>query len=416
MNLRRIDLHRLLPHPRNPRHIAPAALDGLKSSISTFGYVEPIIWNSRTDRVVGGHQRLRALQELGHTEAEAVVVDLSETDELALNVALNSRHISGDWTPELGPILTELESTLGDKFGSLRLEMLREDLADLQAGLNAVDAVSAVEDEIPPVPTVSVSRPGDIWVLGSHRLLCGDSTDSGRALELTGGQQAALCFTDPPWNVAYGTSQHPSWRRREIANDNLGDAFPAFCSAFCGAIQRATQPGSALYLVMSAQEWPTIDSSLREAGFHWSSTIIWAKDSPVLSRKDYHTQYEPIWYGWRGDAPRLHPVTDRCQSDVWEIPRPRRSEEHPTMKPVALVARALQNSSSRGDVVFEPFAGSGTTLIAAEQSGRTCYAVELEPAYVDVICTRWQALTGNSPVREGDGANFCDLKAALGET
>jgi DNA modification methylase len=386
-------------------------MHGLKTSIEKFGYVEPIIWNARTERVVGGHQRLRALEELGHTEAEVVVVDLTETDELALNVALNSRHIAGDWTPELAPILDELEGLLGDGFTSLRLKRLRDDLADLQVHLDAVDAAGVEEDEAPPVPTEPVSRPGDIWVLGSHRLLCADSTDSERVLELTRGEQAALCFTDPPWNVAYGSSHHPSWRKRAIANDDLGEAFPAFCTAFCGAIMRATQPGAALYLVMSAQEWPTIDSSLRAAGFHWSSTIIWAKDSPVLSRKDYHTQYEPIWYGWQGDAPRLHPVPDRTQSDVWQIPRPRRSEEHPTMKPVALVARALVNSSVKGEIVFEPFAGSGTTLIAAEQTGRTCYAVELEPLYVDVICSRWQALTGRSPVREADGTPFSDLKA-----
>jgi DNA modification methylase len=415
LEIRLLSLSDLQPHPCNPRYIQPIALEGLKASIGTFGYVEPIIWNARTERVVGGHQRLRALEELGHTEAEVVVVDLSETDELALNVALNSRHIAGDWTPELAPILDELESLLGDGFTSLRLERLRDDLAELSSDLDGGNAASAgdvEEDEIPPLPAEPVSHPGDIWVLGSHRLLCGDSTNSDLVLELTRGEKASLCFTDPPWNVAYGSSQHPSWRQRAIANDDLGAAFPAFCEDFCGAIREAVVPGAALYMVMSAQEWPTIDSTLRQAGFHWSSTIIWAKDSLVLSRKDYHTQYEPIWYGWQGDAPRLHPVPDRTQSDVWQIHRPRRSEEHPTMKPVALVARALVNSSNPADIVFEPFAGSGTTLIAAEQTARICYAVELEPAYVDVICSRFLALTGRSPVREADGTPFSDLKAS----
>jgi len=412
MELRRLPLAQLSPHPRNPRRIEPQALEGLKASISSFGYVEPIIWNARTGRVVGGHQRMRALEELGETEAEAVVVNLPETDELALNVALNSRHIAGEWTPELAPILDELEGLLGDGFISLRLERLRDDLAELDIRLDAEDAAAVEEDEVPPLPEEPVSRTGDIWVLGTHRLLCGDSTNADIVQGLTQGKRASLCFTDPPWNVAYGSSHHPSWKQRAIANDDLGEAFPAFCQSFCSGIKDATEPGAALYMVMSAQEWPTIDSTLRETGFHWSSTIIWAKDSLVLSRKDYHTQYEPIWYGWNGDAPRLRPVADRRQSDLWQIPRPRRSEDHPTMKPVALVARALVNSSTRGDVVFEPFAGSGTTLIAAEQTGRTCYAVELDPAYVDVICTRWQTLTGNAAVREGDGVTFSDLKAS----
>jgi DNA modification methylase len=412
MELRTLQLSQLKSHPRNPRRIEPEALDGLKASIEQFGYVEPIIWNERSGHVVGGHQRIKALSELGRDEAEAVVVDLSESDELALNVALNSRHIAGDWTPELAPILDELEDLMGDRFASLRLEHLRDDLSALAFSINAEDAGDVVEDEVPPTPVVPVTQPGDIWTLGSHRLVCGDSTNSELVLELTGGQKAALCFTDPPWNVAYGSSQHPSWKQRPIANDDLGDAFPEFCSSFCNAIRGAVQPGAALYLVMSAQEWPVIDATLRGAGFHWSSTIIWAKDSPVLSRKDYHTQYEPIWYGWQGDAPRLNPVTDRTQSDVWQIPRPRRSEEHPTMKPVELVARALTNSSGKGDLVFEPFAGSGTTLVAAQQTGRTCYAVELEPAYVDVICARWEALTGEDAVRESDGVTFSELKEA----
>lgn len=156
----------------------------------------------------------------------------------------------------------------------------------------------------------------------------------------------------------------------------------------------ATKPGAAIYMAMSAQEWPTIDRALRETGFHWSSTIIWSKDTLVLSRKDYHTQYEPIWYGWSGDGARLHPLRDRKQSDLRNIPRPKRSDEHPTMKPVELIARALRNSSSRKALVFEPFSGSGSTLIACEVTGRVCRAIELDPAYVQVAIERWERFTG----------------------
>jgi DNA modification methylase len=153
---------------------------------------------------------------------------------------------------------------------------------------------------------------------------------------------------------------------------------------------------------MSAQEWPTIHGALVQAGFHWSATIIWAKDSLVLGRGDYHRQYEPIWYGWNADGPRLHPLEDRKQSDLWEIPRPKRSDEHPTMKPVDLVVRSLANSSSHGDVVFDPFGGSSTTLIACEKIHRHARVIELEPKYVQVGVERWQELTGRKAHKEGD--------------
>jgi DNA modification methylase len=183
---------------------------------------------------------------------------------------------------------------------------------------------------------------------------------------------------------------------RGIENDNLGAEFPAFASQFCTIIAQSLIPGAPIYMAMSAQEWPTIDSALRVAGFHWSSTIIWVKDHAVLSRKDYHTRYEPLWYGWRDGAPRLVPLGDRTQNDVWEIDRPTRSEEHPTMKPVELVARALTNSSHVGDLVFEPFLGSGTTAVAAEQTGRVCAGIELVPKYTAVTLERL-ALMGAVP-------------------
>jgi DNA modification methylase len=192
--------------------------------------------------------------------------------------------------------------------------------------------------------------------------------------------------------VAYGESSHPSWKQRSIANDNLGAEFPAFASRFSSVIADVLLPGAPIYMAMSAQEWPVIHAALTEAGFHWSSTIIWVKDHAVLSRKDYHTRYEPLWYGWKDGAARLTPLDDRSQNDVWEIPRPTRSEEHPTMKPVELVARALANSSKVGDRVFDPFLGSGTTAVAAEQTGRACYGIELEPKYVAVTLERLEGL------------------------
>lgn len=161
-----------------------------------------------------------------------------------------------------------------------------------------------------------------------------------------------------------------------------------------------------VYVVMSAQEWGSLMCSLASLGFHWASTIIWKKDTFVLSRKDYHTQYEPIWYGWEDSEARVCPLKDRAQSDVWDVPRPKKSDEHPTMKPIALVARAIENSSGKGAVVLDLFGGSGSTLIACEQTGRTCYMMELAPHYVDVIIRRWQTLTGGNAIHEKTGEIF----------
>jgi DNA modification methylase len=230
---------------------------------------------------------------------------------------------------------------------------------------------------------------GQIWAAGAHRIACGDCCDEAVVDRLLAGLKCQLCWTDPPWNIGIGVGNNPRWRSRTpMLNDHLGVEFPAFASQFSTIIAQCLLPGAPVYMAMSAQEWPTIDQALRLAGFHWSSTIIWVKDHAVLSRKDYHTRYEPLWYGWKDGASRLVKLADRKQNDVWEILRPIRSEEHPTMKPVELVARALTNSSHAGDLVFEPFLGSGTTAVAAEQTGRICYAVELESKYVAVSLER----------------------------
>jgi DNA modification methylase len=248
------------------------------------------------------------------------------------------------------------------------------------------------------------------------------------------GRQAAICWTDPPYNVELGTGgNYAKFSGRTVANDNLRDKFPEFVAGFCAQIERALQPGAVLYMTMGSQEWPTVDGLLRDAGFHWSSTIIWVKQQFVLARKDYHTQFEPMWYGWKtgdGDeavdldvpgaveeylrhyaqgydamwygwkrgAARLQKVKDRKQGDVWFFDRPTSSPEHPTMKPLELVERSLENSSRPGDLVFDPFGGSGTTMCVAERLGRLCSMVELLPKYCAVVLER-MTLMGCRPVR-----------------
>ena len=217
-----------------------------------------------------------------------------------------------------------------------------------------------------------------------------------------GGRQADFVFTDPPWNVNYGATEEGNaqgYKVRTILNDAMTtDDFKAFMNNAFKRMSEASKAGAMVYVVMSAQEWGNLMLTLKDNGFHWSSTIIWNKDQLVLSRKDYHTKYEPIWYGWK-DGSRLCPLEDRKQCDVWDFDRPKRSDEHPTMKPVALVARAITNSSHKGDVVLDLFGGSGTTLIAAEETGRSCCMMELDPKYVDVIINRWEQITGEKAVK-----------------
>ncbi len=389
-------------------------LDGIGSSISRFGYVEPIILDERTGRIVAGHGRretllrMRAAGEAPPTGVRAHNGDWlvpvvrgwtskSDKDAEAYLLASN-RHVElGGWDDsELAALLQDVELE-GTGFS-------QDDLTGLLDRLAEPTPLNGDPDDVPEEPDAAsvYVKPGDLFLLGKHhRILCGDSTKQEDVARVLDGKLADLCWTDPPWNVAYGKSDHPSYRKREIRNDDLGAAFPGFCASFCAAIKSALKPGAALYMAMSAQEWPVIDAALRRAGFHWSATIIWAKDSLVLGRGDCHRQYEPIWYGWNADAPRLHPLEDRKQSDVWNIDRPKRSEEHPTMKPVELVTRAIRNSSSNGGLVFEPFSGSGTTIAACEQSNRGCRAIELEPKYVQVAITRWEQLTGRKATKEG---------------
>ena len=220
--------------------------------------------------------------------------------------------------------------------------------------------------------------------------MCGDSTDMGAVAKLMDGAKAHMIFTDPPWNVDYGGTSHPSWKRRQIKNDNMSKAdFGEFLRKTFKAAASVCLSGAMIYCVMSAQEWPNVHFALDDCGFHWSSTIVWYKDSLVLSRKDYHTQFEPIWYGWLEGEKRLCPLQDRQQSDVWQFDRPKKSAEHPTMKPIALVGRAITNSSYTGNNVLDLFGGSGTTLLACEQTGRIGYTMELDAVYCDVIVKRY---------------------------
>ena len=372
------------PYEKNPRK-NEEAVKYVAESIKQFGFKVPIVID-KDGIIVAGHTRYKAAKKLNLKEVPCIVADdLTEEQVKAFRLADNKVAEKAEWDFDL------LAGELDDLFDfDMTVFGFEEETED--------EPVEVVEDdyEIAP-PEEPKAKRGDIYKLGNHRLMCGDSTSIDDVGLLMGGEKASMGFTDPPWNVNYGAVKEGNaqgYKPRTILNDFMGtEDFKEFMNKAFASLNFAMADGAMTYVVMSAQEWGNMMLTLAQNNYHWSSTIIWNKDSLVLSRKDYHTKYEPIWYGWK-EGTRLCPLEDRKQSDVWDIPRPKKSEEHPTMKPVELVARAITNSSKKGDIVIDLFGGSGTTLIASEQTGRCCRMMELDPKYVDVIVNRWEQLTG----------------------
>lgn len=385
MNIEKIAVEKLNPAKYNPRKdLKPgdSEYEKLKKSIETFGYVEPVIWNKRTGNIVGGHQRLKILVEQGVSEVECVVVDMDEKEEKALNVALNK--VSGDWDlPKLADLIGELDESMFDisltGFETAEIDDLFSKVHDKDVQDDDFDVDAALEEE-------SISKQGDIWLLGRHRLICGDSTKSETYEKLMEGKKANLCVTDPPYNVNYTAG---SENERTIKNDNMEDKnFYEFLLASFKNIFNSLEDGAAAYVFHADTEGLNFRKAFKDAGFHLANVCIWAKQSLVLGRSDYQWQHEPILYGWKPTGKHRW-YSDRKQTTIWNFDRPTKSELHPTMKPVPLVAYPIQNSSMSNCIVLEPFAGSGSTLIACEQTGRICYAIELDEKYADVIMKRY---------------------------
>jgi DNA modification methylase len=375
--------------PQNARTHSQKNLDAIKASLTQFGQRKPIVITGE-GLVLAGNGTLEAAKSLGwdHIDVTITPVDWDLNTARAYALADNRTAELAEWD----------ENVLAKQL----LELIDVDFDIESLGFELPEPEIEVEpDDAPTIEEVEHrTKLGQLWKLGDHLLYCGDSTEEATFTRLMGDDKAHLIWTDPPWNVNYGAvdeGNQQGYKVRTIMNDHMNEGqWDEFVGQFCKTLKDYSEPGAPIYLVMSAQEWPVIDRNLREVGFHWSSTVIWAKDRLVLSRKDYHTQYEPIWYGWNADAARLAVVEDRKQSDLWEIERPSRSELHPTMKPIELVQKSIVNSSKPGNIVLDSFGGSGSTLIACEQTNRKCRMVELDPQYCDVIIARWEKFTGKT--------------------
>ncbi|WHZ12182.1 MAG: Adenine-specific methyltransferase [Burkholderiaceae bacterium] len=397
---------KLVPYARNARTHSDAQVAQIAASIVEFGFTNPILAGS-DGVIVAGHGRLAAAQRLGLAVVPVVVLDhLTPTQRRALVIADNRIAENAAWDDDL--LRVELDALQEEGFDLDITGFDADALAELMAGDEPINDGQTDEDAVPEIGETPVSRPGDVWQLGPHRLLCGDATVAASYEALLDGEPVDMVFTDPPYNVNYANSAKDKMRGKDraILNDNLGDGFYDFLLAALTPTVAHCRGG--IYVAMSSSELDTLQAAFRAAGGKWSTFIIWAKNTFTLGRADYQRQYEPILYGWPEGAQR-HWCGDRDQGDVWNIKKPQKNDLHPTMKPVELVERALRNSSRPGNVVLDPFGGSGTTLIAAEKSGRIARLIELDPKYADVIVRRWEDYTGKKAAPASSAAQPAEI-------
>lgn len=439
INIQVIDIDKLNPAKYNPRvDLKPGdpEYEKLKRSIKEFGYVEPIVWNKRTGNVVGGHQRLKILKEEGYKKVKVSVVELSEAQEKALNIALNK--ISGDWDEEkLHQIFKELQEDV-----DIDIELTGFDMEEIDDIVANFDTTEVVEDDFDLEEELEkeedpITQEGDLWILGKHRLLCGDSTKLEDVTRLMDGKLADLLLTDPPYNVNYESESG-----MKIENDNLGDDdfYNLLIGSFTNMYEIAKE-GTPIYIFHADTEAYNFRKAFMNAGFKLSQGLVWVKHSMTIGRQDYQWRHESILYGWKeGAAHKWYgqrnkdtviendiDIEDLSKEELVELveqlleslpgtiirfDRPMKNDLHPTMKPLGLLGYLIRNSSIEGDLVVDLFGGSGSTLITCEQMNRICYTMELDPRYCDAIVKRYIALVGDEEVkiiRKGKAIPYIDI-------
>ena len=386
MNIQKINILKLKPSEYNPRKdLKPEDEEyiKIKNSILEFGYVAPVIINADMT-VIGGHQRLKVLKELGYEEIQCIVVDLDKNKEKALNLALNK--ISGEWdNDKLEAILAELKETDIDinitGFSNDEVDdILKDIIGSNEDDFDLEEALDEIEEPITKV--------GDVWLLGKHRLLCGNSTQEEDVMRLMNNQYADMLLTDPPYNVDYeGTAG-------KIKNDNMNETefYNLLIDAFKN-MHSVAKSGCPIYVFHADTEGLNFRNAFKNAGFKLAQCLVWVKNTFVMGRQDYQWKHEPILYGWK-EGKAHYFIDSRSQNTVLEFDKPTRNAEHPTMKPIDLLCYLIKNSSKENNLIVDLFGGSGSSLIAAEQTNRICYTMELDPRYCDVIIKRWETLTG----------------------
>ena len=400
--IKMVAVNALVPYARNARTHSDAQVAQIAASIAEFGFTNPILTDGARG-VIAGHGRLAAARKLALTDVPVIELShLTEIQKKAYILADNRIAANAGWDEELLKLeMAELDEA------DFNLELMGFDDEEIERLLHGDDDNIGLTDDdaVPEVSDDVVTKPGDVWVMGEHKVICGDATKADDYKSLLGDEHVAMVWQDPPYGVNYANSAKDKMRgtNRPILNDNLGENFkPFLIAAFKPMLLRCD---GAIYIAMSSSALDTLQEAFREAGGKWSTFIIWAKNTFTLGRADYQRQYEPILYGWREGA-RRHWCGERNQGDVWAINKPHKNDLHPTTKPVELVERAIRNSSRPGDTVLDCFGGSGTTLIAAERSRRHARLMELDPKYVDTIVRRWQEHSGGTGVLDQDGRSF----------
>lgn len=408
MLIERIDVSRINPAPYNPRKdLKPSdpEYQALVRNMDEFGLVQPLVWNRRTGNLVGGHQRFKVLLARGEKEVDAVVVDLPLEKEKVLNLSLN--RISGEWDRDkLAELLSELVTTadLDVELTGFGMSEIEELIASLGDDIGPEDLLGADEDQ------PAITQPGELIELGlhgEHRIVCGDALDPKHLMQLLGECRASMVHTDPPYGVSYDRNNRPKApgsreeHSRPIANDDLSPSqYRRWFERLSGVLHESSIPGAPFYIWNSHRNIGLMHELLGAQGFKVASLIVWAKESFSPGFGDYNEQVEYAVYGWKAGKGVRHPWYGPSNaSTLWQVHRDRTQDyHHPTQKPLELAERAIRNSSKRGEIVFDPFLGSGTTLIAAARLGRRCMGFEIDPRYVDVIVRRYIALAGVSAV------------------
>ena len=400
MNIVNVKIAEVTPYANNPRN-NDSAVESVAKSIEKFGFIGAIILN-KDKVIINGHTRVKACKKLGMETIPAIIVDhLTKEQEDALRIADNKTGEIAEWNEDL--LRAELKALEEAGFG---IEDLGFDNSELEALLEGDVSVSVGEtapNAAPEVPEVAVSRPGEVYVLGDHRLVCGDSTKAEDVGRVCKEGEADMWLTDPPYNVAYEGSNGLT-----IQNDSMEDVkFREFLRTAFGHAEKALKPGAPFYIFHADSEGYNFRGACHDIGLRVRQCLVWKKNALVLGRQDYQWIHEPCLYGWKEGGP--HPwYADRSQTTVMEFNKPKKNDVHPTMKPVEMLVYLLQNSSKRGDVVLDTFGGSGSTLIACEQTGRVCKTVELDPRYCDAIRRRW------AEFKHGEGCDWAKLTPVEG--